>query len=110
MVRQTIHFVSLNFNSRNVVGTAINGEPSRQIEHIAPGDSETVTFNLTSLVSGQITAATLDSDGNVAGRFELKTSVGELGIPLSPDSLAFFGCSQFAADARPRSAAIQDHD
>ena len=34
-----------------------------------------------------MTAATLDSDDNVAGRFELKTAVGELGVPLSPDSL-----------------------
>ena len=34
-----------------------------------------------------MTAATLDSDENVAGRFALKTAVGELGVPLSPDSL-----------------------
>jgi hypothetical protein len=34
-----------------------------------------------------VTAATLDSDENVSGRFALKTAVGELGVPLSPDSL-----------------------
>ena len=40
-----------------------------------------------SRVSGKVTAATLDSDENVAGRFQLKTAVGADGVPLSPDSL-----------------------
>src|SRR6185503_13317713 len=31
--------------------------------------------------------ATLDAEDKVAGRFALKTAVGELGVPLSPDSL-----------------------
>ena len=52
-----------------------------------PGDSATVSFDLVSQLTGQVTAATLDSDENVAGRFALKTAVGELGVPLSPDSL-----------------------
>ena len=37
--------------------------------------------------TGKVTAATLDSGENVAGRFQLKTAIGELGVPLSPDSL-----------------------
>lgn len=81
------NFVSVNLLSHNVSGASLTGEPTREIETILPGDSATVTFELVSRVTGQVTAATLDSDDNVAGRFGLKTAVGELGVPLSPDSL-----------------------
>ena len=81
------NFVSVNLFARNISGATLVGDASKDIEFIAPGDSATVTFDLISNVSGQVTAATLDSDAGVAGRFELKHTVGDLGIPLSPDSL-----------------------
>ncbi|MEO8678606.1 MAG: hypothetical protein ABI665_06150, partial [Vicinamibacterales bacterium] len=81
------NFVSLNLFSRNLSGATLVGDASKAIEFIAPGDSATVSFDLIARVSGKITAATLDSDEQVAGRFELKHAVGELGVPLSPDSL-----------------------
>src|SRR5699024_8949722 len=81
------NFVSVSLNARNVSGATVVGEPTQDIESIPPGDSATVTFDLISRVTGKITAATLDSDSQVAGRFELKHSVGELGVPLSPESL-----------------------
>jgi protocatechuate 3,4-dioxygenase beta subunit len=81
------NIVSLNLYPSNVVGAIIVGEPTRQIESIPPGDSASVSFDLISRTTGRVTAATLDSDENVAGRFGLKTAVGELGVPPSPDSL-----------------------
>ena len=81
------NFVSLNLYPRVVSGATIVGEPTREIESIAPGDSESVSFDLLAKVTGKVTAATLDADEHVTGRFALKTAVGELGIPLSPDSL-----------------------
>ena len=81
------NFVSLNLYPRNVSGATVVGESTRGIESVLPGDSQTVTFTLLSRVSGKVTAATLDSNENVAGRFLLKAAVGELGVPLSPDSL-----------------------
>ncbi|MEO5657165.1 MAG: hypothetical protein ABIO65_12705, partial [Nitrospiria bacterium] len=81
------NIVSLNLYPRNVSGATVVGEPTREIETIPPGDSATMTFDLVSKVTGKVTAATLDSDEQVAGRFALKTAVGELGVPLSPDSL-----------------------
>jgi len=81
------NFVSVNLYGANISGAALIGEGTREIEYIAAGDSATVSFTLVSKRSGRVTAATMDSDENVAGRFALKTSVGELGIPLSPDSL-----------------------
>ena len=81
------NFVSLNLSSAQVAGAEILGEASHEIESIAPGDAATVTFTLRARRTGKVTASTLDGDGNVAGRFALKTGVGELGVPLSPDSL-----------------------
>jgi hypothetical protein len=80
--------VSLNLHPRFISGATLVGEPTRTIETILPGDSATVSFDLVANVTGNVTAATLESDsGGVNGRFALKTSVGELGIPLSADSL-----------------------
>jgi hypothetical protein len=81
------NLVSLNLYPRFVTGASILGEATRDIDSIAPGDSATVSFDLLAQVSGKVTAATFDADDNVSGRFTLKSSVGELGIPLSPDSL-----------------------
>lgn len=81
------NFVGLNLFEANIAGATLVGEASRQIDMIGPNDSATVTFDLISRVSGRVTAGTLDSDEQVQGRFLLKTAVGELGVPLSPDSL-----------------------
>ncbi len=81
------NFVSVNLHPANITGAQLVGAPTRDVEYIAPGDSATVSFDLIALMTGPIVAATIDSDDNVNGRFALKTSVGELGIPLSPDSL-----------------------
>jgi hypothetical protein len=81
------NFVSVSLHGQNISGATIIGETTKSIESVAPGDSQMISFDLISKLTGSVTAATLDADDNVAGRFELKTSVGELGIPLSPDSL-----------------------
>ena len=81
------NFVSVNLFSQNVSGAAVVGDPSRQVESIPPSDSATVSFELVSRVTGRVTAATLDTEEKVQGRFSLKTAVGELGVPVSPDSL-----------------------
>lgn len=81
------NFVSINLNKQQIGGADLVGEGSKQIETLEPGDSATVSFDLRAKVSGTVFAATLDSDENVSGRFALKTAIGELGIPLSPDSL-----------------------
>src|SRR5262245_42832981 len=81
------NFVSVNLHQKDISGATLVGEPSRQIDSIPPGESATVSFDLVSRVTGKVTAATLDADDKVQGRFALKTAVGELGVPLSPDSL-----------------------
>ncbi|HEY6871526.1 MAG TPA: carboxypeptidase regulatory-like domain-containing protein [Geobacteraceae bacterium] len=81
------NFVSINLYPRYISGATLAGDPVRTIDSIPAGDSATVSYELVPLVSGNVFAATLDSDEQIKGKFLLKTSVGELGIPLSPDSL-----------------------
>src|SRR5574341_1228922 len=58
----------------------------KQIETILPGSSATVKYHLISQRTGKATATAFASK-DVAGRFILRMGVGELGIPLSPDTL-----------------------
>ena len=83
------NFVSVNLYPHHISGAVLVDpeDNTREIESIPPGDSSAINFKLRSQVTGTVYAATLDSVENVAGRFQLKTSVGELGIALSPDSL-----------------------
>lgn len=81
------NFVSINLYPRYISGATLVGDPVRSIDHIPAGDSANVSYELISQVTGNVFAATLDSDEQIKGKFLLKTSVGELGIPLSPDSL-----------------------
>ncbi len=81
------NFVSVNLFPANLSGAQLDDEPVKSIDAIDPGDSKTVSFRLISNLTGKVTAATLDSDDHVQGRFVLKSAVGELGVPLSPDSL-----------------------
>ncbi|HWW84531.1 MAG TPA: hypothetical protein VNZ26_13075, partial [Vicinamibacterales bacterium] len=81
------NFVSIDLNAQNISGATLAGPSSQSFDTIAPSDSQTGHFDLVSNLTGNVTAATLDSDSNIAGHFQLKTAVGELGVPLSPDEL-----------------------
>ncbi|MFO1432626.1 MAG: carboxypeptidase regulatory-like domain-containing protein [Candidatus Competibacteraceae bacterium] len=87
--------VSLDLYPQHISGAVLVGTGHQEIDSIPPNDSATVSYHLKSLVTGGVYAATLDSDEKVAGRFLLKTAVGELGIPLSPDSLVLPPEAQF---------------
>ncbi|MBW7884137.1 MAG: carboxypeptidase regulatory-like domain-containing protein, partial [Caldilineaceae bacterium] len=80
------NFVSLNLLPRSISGAELLSSSSVQIETIGAGDAETVTFRLRALKTGTVIANSIAADG-VSGKFELRTAVGELGIPLSPTSL-----------------------
>ena len=87
------NFVSLNLYPRNISGATLTyAPPVRAIANVlrlttSPRRlSATVSYTLISRITGRVFAATFDSDENVSGRFQLKTSVGESGSP-SPDSL-----------------------
>jgi hypothetical protein len=87
--KSTANLVSLRLDQRALSGAVLASDerPDRQIETILPGSSGTVKYGLVSQRTGKVTATAFAADPNVTGRFTLRLGVGELGIPLSPDSL-----------------------
>jgi hypothetical protein len=81
------NFVSLSLLPRSLSGALLLSEKTVQVQTVAPGDAETVTFRLQSQRTGSVTATSLASDG-IPGKFELFMAVGELGIPLSPNVIS----------------------
>jgi 5-hydroxyisourate hydrolase-like protein (transthyretin family)/protocatechuate 3,4-dioxygenase beta subunit len=85
--------VSVRLNKNSVSGATLLSSETQTIDTIDPGSSASVRFNLRSRITGAVTATTFPtSDGTTAangltGRFALRTGVGDLGIPLSPDTL-----------------------
>lgn len=82
------NLVSIGLDPRALSGAAfVDGEANtKSIDTILPGSSGTVKFRLVSQRTGAVTATAFESP-DVAGRFILRTGVGENSIPLSPDSL-----------------------
>jgi hypothetical protein len=82
------NLVSVHLDQRALSGAvfAHNENPDKQIESILPGSSATVKYRLVAQRTGKVTATAFASE-DVKGRFVLRAGVGELGIPLSPDSL-----------------------
>ena len=80
------NYASLSLLPRSISGATLVSESTVQIATIAPGDAQAATFRLRANRSGTVTATSLAADG-VPGKFELRTAVGELGIPMSPNTL-----------------------
>jgi PKD repeat protein len=98
------NFVSVSLLPRSISGATLLSDETVRIETIPAGDSETVSYRLLAKETGKVTSTAFAADG-IPGRFELRTAVGELGIPLSPNTLIL----PPSADSLPaalRSAAI----
>jgi hypothetical protein len=80
------NYVSVNLLPRSISGAQLISDQTVQVRNIAPADSAFYTFRLRALKTGRVTATSYDSDG-LPGTIELRSAVGELGIPLSPNSL-----------------------
>ncbi len=93
------NLVSVHLDPRALSGAVfVEGEdPDKQIETILPGSSETIKYRLLSQRTGAVTATAFASE-TVKGRFILRVGVGELGIPLSPDSLIIPYTGELAPD------------
>ena len=80
--------VGVSLDGNAISGAELAGPPPDRIFSIAAGGSETVEFRLRSKTTGKCVATALqtDSDG-FSATIELRTGVGELGIPLSASTL-----------------------
>ncbi|MBP8291526.1 MAG: hypothetical protein KAX65_02060, partial [Caldilineaceae bacterium] len=80
------NFASVNLLPRSISGAELLSDATVQVASIPPGDAATVTFRLRALKTGTVTSNSIAADG-IPGKFDLRTAVGELGIPMAPTSL-----------------------
>ena len=80
------NLVSVSLLPNSISGAILKSDQSVQVDTIAARDSATVSFHLLSQQTGNVSATSFVSD-DVPGKFELRTAVGALGIPLSPNTL-----------------------
>ena len=87
------NLLTVSLDPRNMTGARLLDETqaTQVVDTVLPGESGTVTFRLEAMRTGQVTASTLElsgAEGHVSGRrVSLRAGVGELGQPLSPDTL-----------------------
>ncbi|MCP5050858.1 MAG: hypothetical protein GY940_27080, partial [bacterium] len=87
----TANLVSLTMPDSRLMGVQLMGEETVSFETILPGESKTALYHMLSLTTGEVRASAFEAQGNVTGKFVLSASVGEKGIPLSPDTLVLPG-------------------
>lgn len=63
------------------------GAADRVIPELPPGESASVSWDLMSLTTGRVVASAFNTSSSMTASFRFHVGVGELGIPLSPDSL-----------------------
>jgi hypothetical protein len=81
------NLVSISLDPLGVSGAQLLSDSRVEFRTIRAGESATATFHLQSQRTGAVTATAVQSDEGILGRFSLRAGVGELGIPLSPDTL-----------------------
>ena len=81
------NLVSVNLDRRSVSGAQLASDETVEFPTIAPGQSATARFTLVSQQTGEVTFSSFTSDPGLTGRFQLRTGIGERGIPLAPNAI-----------------------
>ncbi|MEK7286521.1 MAG: carboxypeptidase-like regulatory domain-containing protein [Nitrospirota bacterium] len=81
------NLVSVKLEKNSVSGATLLSSEIQQTNTIEPRSSATFIYKLRSRITGQVTATTFPTAEGLIGRFALHTGVGDLSIPLSPDTI-----------------------
>lgn len=94
------NLVSVSLDPRGVSGAILDpgSESTILIDTLLPGDSFTQRFTLIAQKTGQVTAASFNSERGVTGRFQLTTGVVERGVPASPNTIVLPETVRFLPD------------
>ena len=81
--------LTVNFNQASTSGVSLVSPPSPVISTLNAGDSTTLTFQFTSLQTGQVVASYLhfDTSNGTTGSLNFTLGVYANGTPASPDTL-----------------------
>ncbi|MBI2838545.1 MAG: carboxypeptidase regulatory-like domain-containing protein, partial [Acidobacteria bacterium] len=95
------NLVTLSLPATRQVGARLLSADRLQFETIKPGESQSGKFHMLALQTGKVAATAFVAEGSLTGSFVLTAGVGELGIPLSPDTLVMPSFTSFVpADVR----------
>jgi hypothetical protein len=82
--------LKVTLDAGQMSGAVLIGDASQQIDTLAAGSSQTLTFTFQSLTTGQVNATylQLNTQNGSSGELSFTIGVGERGVPLSPDTLS----------------------
>jgi hypothetical protein len=84
-----VYNVTLRLPPNLLQGAVLKSGERVEIPELQPGREGVAEFRLEATITGRVTATGFNTSDPLTARFELQVGVGENGIPLSPDSLAF---------------------
>ena len=84
-----VYDLHMNLPSTELSGAQLAdpGAAEQVIPELPPGESASVSWELMSLTTGRVVASAFNTSSSMTASFRFHVGVGELGIPLSPDSL-----------------------
>ncbi|NOZ79276.1 MAG: hypothetical protein GXP48_08910, partial [Acidobacteria bacterium] len=82
-----VYDLSLKLPQSELSGVQLAGDAEQTVSELAPGDSASVSWDLLSLKTGRVIASAFNTSAPMTASFKFHVGIGELGIPLSPDSL-----------------------
>ncbi|RMH17713.1 MAG: hypothetical protein D6696_14985, partial [Acidobacteria bacterium] len=98
-----VNLLSLRLPPGGLSGVTVVGSEERSIDTLAPGEAETVTFDLIARVTGKVIATTAKSGSQISPDFELSVGISN-GIPLSPDVIVLPRTTEVLPEAVVRPA------
>ncbi|HMF08140.1 MAG TPA: hypothetical protein VKJ00_03320, partial [Thermoanaerobaculia bacterium] len=81
--------VSIKIDKGSISGAQLLSDEQVALGNISPGDTAVAKFQMKALRTGRVTSTAFLGDGDLAGAVILTTGVGDLSIPLSPDTLVY---------------------
>ncbi len=82
-----VYDLTLNLPGTSLTGAQLLVDPAQGIQELLPGQSAMVSWDLRALTTGRVVASAFNTSNPIEASFRFEMGVGELGIPLSPESL-----------------------
>ncbi|NOZ95748.1 MAG: hypothetical protein GXP47_13570, partial [Acidobacteria bacterium] len=82
-----VYDLHMSLPDNELSGVQLLGDAEVVVPELLPGDSAKVGWDLRSLKTGKVVASAFNSSSPIDASFRFHVGVGELGVPLSPDSL-----------------------
>ena len=81
------NLVSISLDRRSISGARLTSDETVRFDAIPAGQSVTAKFSLVSETTGYVSFSQFTRDPGLSGSFQLRTGVGERGVPLAPNAI-----------------------